>query len=565
MHALVECVPNFSEGRDRAVIDRIVAAIAEVDGVKVFDVDPGADTNRTVVTFIGTPAAVAEAAFAGIRQAAELIDMRRHAGAHPRMGATDVCPFIPVAGVTMADCTRLARQVGRRVAEELQIPVYLYEESATRPERRNLADIRQGEYEGLAAKLSDPEWVPDFGAATFNPQSGATVMGAREFLIAYNINFNTRDRRLVNDIALNIRERGRAKRDDEGKIVRDEDGSQMMVPGVFQGLKAIGWYIEEYGCAQLSMNITNYKVSPVHEIFDEVCRQAAERGLRVTGSELVGLIPKAAVVAAGEHFLRKQGKSTGVPEEELVHIAVKSLGLDELSPFEARRKIIEYAVEEENPPRLVRMNLRDFANELSTDSPAPGGGSVASLAGALGAALAAMVSNLTMGKKGYEAVQEEMVRIGVAGQQLKEEFLADIDLDTEAFDRLMDAFRLPKKSDEEKAARQAAVVEATKGAIAVPLRVLKRTIAALGLVKAVAQKGNQNSLSDAGVGGLMALAAARGACYNVLINLQGLDDADYVHRTRTEAAEALQVATGLAGEVAALVEKALAGEDSATG
>jgi len=565
MRELVECVPNFSEGRDRLVIDRIVAAIAEVDGVKVFDVDPGADTNRTVVTFIGPPEAVAQAAFAGIRQAAELIDMRKHSGAHPRMGATDVCPFIPVSGVTMEDCTRLARQVGQRVAEELRIPVYLYEDSATRPERRNLADIRQGEYEGLVVKLSDPEWAPDFGEARFNPQSGATVMGAREFLIAYNINFNTRDRKLVNDIALNIRERGRAKRDDEGKIVRETDGTKVMVPGVFAGLKAIGWYIEEYGCAQLSMNITNYKESPVHEIFDEVCRQAAERGLRVTGSELVGLIPKAAVLSAGDHFLRKQGKSTGVPEEERVHIAVKSLGLDELVPFEARKKIIEYAVEEENPPRLVRMNLRDFANELSTDSPAPGGGSVASLAGALGAALAAMVSNLTMGKKGYEEVQEEMVQIGIAGQQLKDEFLADIDLDTEAFDRLMDAFRLPKKSDEEKAARDAAVVEATKGAIAVPLRVLKRTIAALGLIRSVAEKGNQNSLSDAGVGGLMALAAARGACYNVLINLQGLADAGYVSRTRAEAAEALQVATDLAQEVATLVEKQLAGEDTAAG
>jgi glutamate formiminotransferase/formiminotetrahydrofolate cyclodeaminase len=560
MHQLVECVPNFSEGRDRAVIDRIVAAIAEVEGVKVFDVDPGADTNRTVVTFIGSPDAVAEAAFAGIRQAAELIDMRNHSGAHPRMGATDVCPFIPVAGVTMEDCTRIARQVGERVARELHIPIYLYEESATRPERRNLADIRQGEYEGLADKLKDPEWAPDFGEAKFNPQSGATVTGAREFLIAYNINFNTRDRKLVNDIALNIRERGRAKRDDQGKIVRDDDGVKIMVPGVFTGLKAIGWYIEEYGCAQLSMNITNYKESPVHDIFDEVCRQATERGLRVTGSELVGLIPKAAVVAAGEFFLKKQGKSTGVPEEELVHIAVKSLGLDELTPFEARKKIIEYAVEDENPPRLARMNLREFANELSTDSPAPGGGSVASLAGALGAGLAAMVSNLTMGKKGYDEVQEEMIQIGVAGQQLKDEFLADIDLDTDAFDRLMDAFRMPKKTEEDQALRQAAITEATKGAIAVPMRVLKRTIAALGLVKAVAQKGNQNSLSDAGVGGLMSRAAALGAYYNVLINLQGLDDAEYVSRTRSEAAGALQVALQLADEVEAVVAKSLTDE-----
>jgi len=559
MQQLVECVPNFSEGRDRGLIDKITAAIAAVKGIKLLDVDPGADTNRTVVTFIGAPEAVAEAAFAGIRQAAELIDMTQQHGAHPRIGATDVCPFVPVSGVTMADCVALARQVGARVGAELGIPVYLYEEAASRPERRNLADIRVGEYEGLADKLKDPEWVPDFGPAVFNPRSGATVMGAREFLIAYNINFNTRDVSRVQDIALNIREKGRAGRDASGAVAKDAAGQKVMLPGLFKSVKAIGWYMEQFGCAQLSINFTNYKISSIHDVFDEVCRQAAERGLRVTGSELVGLIPKQALLDAGRHYLLKQGKAPGVPEEELIHIASKSLGLTDLVPFDTRRKVIDYAVEDDNPPRLQRMTIREFSNELSTDSPAPGGGSVAALCGTLSAALAAMVSNLTIDKKGYDAVRDDMLRIGLAGQRLKDEFMADIDRDTEAFNQVMAALKLPKKTDGEKAARLAALEAANKGATLIPLGVLERTLPTLELVREVAHKGNQNSLSDSGVGALTGRTAAEGAYYNVMINLKGIQDPAFVAAIRDRAVAALAGATALAEEITAHVRQKLEG------
>jgi len=559
MQQLVECVPNFSEGRDRGLIDKITAAIAAVKGIKLLDVDPGADTNRPVVTFIGAPEAVAEAAFAGIRQAAELIDMTQQHGAHPRIGATDVCPFVPVSGVTMADCVALARQVGARVGAELGIPVYLYEEAASRPERRNLADIRVGEYEGLADKLKDPEWVPDFGPAVFNPRSGATVMGAREFLIAYNINFNTRDVSRVQDIALNIREKGRAGRDASGAVAKDAAGQKVMLPGLFKSVKAIGWYMEQFGCAQLSINFTNYKISSIHDVFDEVCRQAAERGLRVTGSELVGLIPKQALLDAGRHYLLKQGKAPGVPEEELIHIASKSLGLTDLVPFDTRRKVIDYAVEDDNPPRLQRMTIREFSNELSTDSPAPGGGSVAALCGTLSAALAAMVSNLTIDKKGYDAVRDDMLRIGLAGQRLKDEFMADIDRDTEAFNQVMAALKLPKKTDGEKAARLAALEAANKGATLIPLGVLERTLPTLELVREVAHKGNQNSLSDSGVGALTGRTAAEGAYYNVMINLKGIQDPAFVAAIRDRAVAALAGATALAEEITAHVRQKLEG------
>ncbi|NLI45506.1 MAG: glutamate formimidoyltransferase [Acidobacteria bacterium] len=559
MKQLVECVPNFSEGRDRALIDKIVAAIAAVKGVKVLDVDPCADTNRTVVTLIGEPAPVAEAAFQGIRQAAELIDMAKHSGAHPRIGATDVCPFVPVSGVTMADCAELARQVGRRVGEELGIPVYLYEAAAATPLRVNLADVRAGEYEGLADKLRDPAWTPDFGPATFNARAGATVIGAREFLIAYNINFNTRDAALVNDIALEIREKGRVKKDAKGAVVKDAQGEKVWVPGRFKAVKAIGWYIEQYGCAQLSINFNNYKISPVHEVFVEVCRQAEARGLRVTGSELVGLIPKQALLDAGAFFLTRQGKPAGVPDEELIHIAVKSLGLAELTPFDPLKKIIEASVEAENPPRLQRMNLREFANELSSDSPAPGGGSVAALAGSLAAALAAMVSNLTAGKKGYEEQRDRMLRVGVEGQRLKDEFLSDIDRDTEAFNEVMAAIKLPKKTDAEKAARGAAMETANKGATLVPLGVLRRAGPALELVREMARHGNRNSISDAGVGGLMGLSAAEGAYYNVMINLKGIEDGAFRDATSREARALLKQAEKLAAEIRDVVCKELEG------
>ena len=559
MKQLVECVPNFSEGRDRALIDKIVAAMASVKGVKVLDVDPGADTNRTVVTLIGEPAPVAEAAFQGIRRAAELIDMSKHSGAHPRIGATDVCPFVPVSGVTMADCAELARQVGRRVGDELGIPVYLYEAAAASPQRVNLADVRAGEYEGLADKLRDPAWKPDFGPATFNARAGATVIGAREFLIAYNINFNTRDAALVNDIALEIREKGRVKKDAKGAIVKDDRGEKVWVPGRFKAVKAIGWYIEQYGCAQLSINFNNYKISPVHEVFVEVCRQAEARGLRVTGSELVGLIPRQALLDAGAFFLTRQGKPAGVPDEELIHIAVKSLGLAELNPFDPQKKIIEASVEADNPPRLQRMNLREFANELSSDSPAPGGGSVASLAGSLAAALAAMVSNLTAGKKGYEDRRDRMLQAGVEGQRLKDEFLYDIDRDTEAFNEVMAAIKLPKKTDDEKAARGAAMEAANKVATLVPLGVLRRAVPALELAREMARHGNRNSISDAGVGGQMGLSAAEGAYYNVMINLKGIQDAAFVEATGREARALLDQAGGLAAEIRDIVRKELEG------
>lgn len=559
MKQLVECVPNFSEGRDRALIDKIVAAMAAVKGVKVLDVDPGADTNRTVVTLIGEPAPVAEAAFQGIRRAAELVDMSKHSGAHPRIGATDVCPFVPVSGVTMADCAELARQVGRRVGDELGIPVYLYEAAAATPQRVNLADVRAGEYEGLADKLRDPAWKPDFGPATFNARAGATVIGAREFLIAYNINFNTRDAALVNDIALEIREKGRVKKDAKGAVVKDAQGEKVWAPGKFKAVKAIGWYIEQYGCAQLSINFNNYKISPVHEVFVEVCRQAEARGLRVTGSELVGLIPKQALLDAGAFFLTRQGKPAGVPDEELIHIAVKSLGLAELTPFDPLKKIIEASVEAENPPRLQRMNLREFANELSSDSPAPGGGSVASLAGSLAAALAAMVSNLTAGKKGYEEQRDRMLRVGVEGQRLKDEFLYDIDRDTEAFNEVMAAIKLPKKTDAEKAARSAAMEAANKGATLVPLGVLRRAVPALELTREMACHGNRNSISDAGVGGLMGLSAAEGAYYNVMINLKGIEDEAFRDATGREARALLEQAEKLAAEIRDVVRKELEG------
>mgnify|MGYP001765971306 FL=1 len=559
MKQLVECVPNFSEGRDRALIDKIVAAMAAVKGVKVLDVDPGADTNRTVVTLIGEPAPVAEAAFQGIRRAAELIDMSNHSGAHPRIGATDVCPFVPVSGVTMADCAELARQVGRRVGDELGIPVYLYEAAAASPQRVNLADVRAGEYEGLADKLRDPAWKPDFGPATFNARAGATVIGAREFLIAYNINFNTRDAALVNDIALEIREKGRVKKDAKGAVVKDAQGEKVWAPGKFKAVKAIGWYIEQYGCAQLSINFNNYKISPVHEVFVEVCRQAEMRGLRVTGSELVGLIPKQALLDAGAFFLTRQGKPAGVPDEELIHIAVKSLGLAELTPFDPLKKIIEASVEAENPPRLQRMDLREYANELSSDSPAPGGGSVASLAGALAAALAAMVSNLTAGKKGYEEQRDRMLRVGVEGQRLKDEFLYDIDRDTEAFNEVMAAIKLPKKTDAEKAARGAAMEAANKGATLVPLGVLRRAVPALELALEMARHGNRNSISDAGVGGLMGLGAAEGAYYNVMINLKGIEDGAFRDATSREARALLKQAEELAAEIRDIVRKELVG------
>jgi len=531
---LVECVPNFSEGRDQDKIKAIVREIEAVPGVKLLDVDPGESTNRTVVTFLGTPESVKEAAFRAIAKAAEVIDMRGHKGAHSRIGATDVCPFVPVSGVTMEECVRLAEELGARVAKELGIPVYLYESAAGTPERRNLATVRAGEYEGLSEKFKDRRWAPDFGEPVLNPKSGATVIGAREFLIAYNINLNTRDRKLAHEIALSLRESGRAKRDKDGNVVKDKRGNSVKVPGKFREVKSVGWYIEDYGLAQISVNFTNYKITPVHVVFDEARKLADKLGLRVTGSELVGLIPKEALLMAGRYYLGKQGKSPGVPEEELVRTAVRSLGLNDVSPFDPEKKIIENQFEKDGRS-LVGLTIREFANELSMDSPAPGGGSVAALCGALSAALSAMVANLTFGKRGYEEVREEMAATAVRAQALKDGLLEAVDRDTRAFNRVMEAFRLPKTTPEQAGEKERAVEEANKEATLVPLNVLEQAVEAVALARAAAAKGNENSVSDAGVAGLAGQAAGEGAYYNVLINLAGIKDAKFVADVRRRA------------------------------
>ena len=528
---LVECVPNFSEGRDREKIQAIVREIEAVPGIKLLDVDPGESTNRTVVTFIGAPEAAKEAAFRAIAKAAEVIDMRGHKGAHSRVGATDVCPFVPVSGVTMEDCVRLAAELGARVAAELGIPVYLYEAAARKPERRNLATVRAGEYEGLAEKFKDRRWAPDFGEPVLNPKAGATVIGAREFLIAYNINLNTRDRKLAHEIALSLRESGRAKRDKDGNVVKDKRGETVKAPGKFKEIKSVGWYIEDYGLAQISVNFTNYKVTPVHVVFDEARRLAGKLGLRVTGSELVGLIPKEALLMAGRYYLEKQGKSPGVPEEELIRTAVRSLGLNDVSPFDPAKKIIERQFDKEGPS-LVGMTLREFVSELSMDSAAPGGGSVAALCGALSAALSAMVANLTVGKKGYEGVREDMVATAVRAQALKDGLLEAVDRDTRAFNKVMDAFRLPKTSAEQALEKERAVEDANKEATLVPLEVLENAVEAVALAGNAAAKGNRNSVSDAGVAGLAGLAAGEGAYYNILTNLAGIKDQKFVGDVR---------------------------------
>jgi len=530
---LVECVPNFSEGLDMTVIDQITDEISATEGVKLLDVDPGKDTNRTVVTFIGTPDAAVEAAYKAIARAADVIDMSRHHGAHARMGATDVCPFVPVSGVTMEDCADLARILGKRVGEELGIPVYLYENAASKSERKNLATVRAGEYEGLQEKLQDKNWKPDFGPAEFNAKSGATAIGAREFLIAYNVNLNTRDVTVAKEIAFTIREKGRLKRDKDRKVIRDKNGVGLRETGKFNNCKAVGWYMEDFGRAQVSINLTNYKTTPPHLVFDECSRLADKMGARVTGSELVGLIPLEALIQAGKYYLKKLGKTSGVPESELIHTAVLSLGLGDLYPFENDKKIIEYQFDKGDS--LISMKVDDFTHFLSTDSPAPGGGSVASLCGGLSSALSSMVAALTHGKKGYESVFDEMELVGLEAQKIKDSFLTDVDRDTQAFNRVMDAMRLPKKTNEDKSARNAAIEEATKEATLIPLGVLKRSLDAAKLAHQVVEKGNVNSVSDAGVAALSARTAAEGAYLNVIINLPGIQDKKFRSKTMDEA------------------------------
>lgn len=553
---LIECVPNFSEGKDLEKINLITKEIEKINGVKLLDVDPGETTNRTVVTFIGTPDGVKEAAFQAIKKAAEVIDMTKHKGAHSRIGATDVCPFVPVAGTTMEECVKIAHELGKRVAEELGIPVYLYEEAAQKPERKNLATIRKGEYEGLPEKLKDPEWKPDYGEPVFNARSGATVIGAREFLIAYNINLNTTDRKLAHEIALNLRERGRAKRDKEGKIIRDSEGKAVMIPGKFKEVKAVGWYIEDYGIAQISINFTNYKITPPHLVFDEAIKEAEKLGLRVTGSELVGLIPKEAMLMAGHYYLEKQGKSPGLPEEEIIRTAVLSLGLNDLAPFEPENKIIEYQFKEfENP--LTEIPVDRFCDKLSMDTPTPGGGSTAALCGALSAALSSMVANLTVGKPGYEQVQRIAKKTALQGQLLKQEFLKDVDRDTAAFNEVMESFRLPKKTEEQKALRQQAVGDAYKKATLVPLQVMERGLEALKLARTITESGNKNSISDAAVASLSALTAVSGAFYNVLINLSFIEDKEFRLKCRRKAGQLRRRAVQIHRETIKMIEKEL--------
>jgi glutamate formiminotransferase/formiminotetrahydrofolate cyclodeaminase len=518
---LVECVPNISEGR-RADVYEAAAAAASVNGVTLLNVDPGVETNRTVITFVGSPEAVVEGAFRLIEKSISLIDMSTHKGAHPRMGAVDVVPFIPISDVTMEECVEMARLLGERVGRELKVPVFLYEHAASAEHRRNLADIREGEYEGLARKLADERWRPDYGPCEFNPRCGATVIGARKFLVAYNVNLNTLDKRLANRVAFDIRERGRVKRDENDQPLLDAKGEQVWEPGILKSVKAVGWVIPEYGCAQVSMNLTDLDTTPLHLAFDTCDERARDRGLRVTGSELVGLVPRSVLLEAGRHYISKMGRSPAVPEATLINIAVRTLGLSEVKPFDVKERVIEYRLA--SPTPLVEMSLRGFTDELSSDSPAPGGGSVAALAASMAAGLAAMVSNLSHAKKGMEAQQPEFEKIGTRAQALKDELMTAVDADTAAFDRLLDAMRMPKGSEEEISAREAALADATVGAIEIPLGVLERCPEVVELCTAIGRIGLQASLSDAGVGVQMGRAAAAGAYQNVCINMAGLHD-----------------------------------------
>ena len=549
MGRIIECVPNFSEGRNKLVIDAIVEAIRNggknadcaEPGVKVLDVDPGEATNRTVVTFAGSPEAVMEAAFEGVRKAGELIDMRHHHGAHPRSGATDVLPLIPISGITLEECALLARQLAERIFRELGIACYCYEAAAYTPERKNLAVCRSGEYEALPQKIADKKLKPDFGPAEYNDtiaRSGAINVGARDFLIAVNFNLNTTSTALANEVAFDVRERGRAKREN-GKIVKDAEGKSVMIPGTLKGCKAIGWYIDEYGIAQVSMNITDINATPLHKAFDEVCRAAQSRGLRVSGTEIIGLLPKRSLIEAGKYFLEKQQRSTGIPEAEIMKIAIKSMGLEDLRPFDVREKVIEFLIEDEEEKarkeRLVRMSCKAFAEETSSESPAPGGGSISAYMGALGAALACMVANLSAGKRGWESRWKEFSDWAEEAQQLMKELLALVDEDTAAFNRLMGAMRMPKSSPEQIEERDAAIEAATLYAGEVPLRTMKTAVKAFPLLRRMAEEGNPNSVSDAGVGALAARSAVLGAQLNVKINASGLKNRDDASRLLAEA------------------------------
>lgn len=522
---IIECVTNISEGRDKSIINSVADSVRNIIGVKLLDVDSGEATNRTVFTFVGEANLVCEAAFRLIETASKLIDMKNQKGEHSRIGATDVCPLIPISGISIEECIQLSKKLAERVGNELRIPIYLYEHAATSPQRKNLADIRKGEYEGLSEKIKLPEWKPDYGPTIFNSKSGATVIGVRDFLIAYNVNLNTTDQKLANEIAFRIREQGRVKRDSDGNILRNKNGESIKIPGTLKNVKAVGWFIKEYNQAQISINLTNFKITPPHVAFEECVKEANSLGLRVTGSEIIGLIPKEAMLIAGRYFLEKQGKSPGLPENNLIEIAIQSLGLSDISLFEPNKKIIENVLEE-NVNSLNNLTVRQFVDELSTDSPAPGGGSAAALSGSIAAGLVAMVANLTVGKKGYESVFDEMKNISVSAQKLKDELLLLVDEDTNAFNKLMEAIRLPKKSEEEISKRNKLIEETTLYASEVPLQTMEKSFEVLSLAKIVSEKGNKNSNSDAGVAILLSRSAIKGGAMNVEINLKELQESE---------------------------------------
>lgn len=560
---LIECVPNFSEGRDMNVINQITDEIRNSAGVRLLDVDPGEATNRTVVTFVGEPEAVMEAAFRAVRKASQLIDMRQHHGAHPRSGATDVLPLVPVAGITLEECAELARKLAKRLADELEIPCYCYEAAALKPERKNLAVVRRGEYEAIPERINDPAEAPDFGARPFDEgvaRTGCTNVGARDFLIAVNYNLNTTSTRRANAIAFDVREKGRPAREGNpitGKVKLDENGKKIIIPGTLKGTKGIGWYIEEYGIAQVSMNITNINVTPLHVAFDEVCRCAQNRGVRVTGTEIVGLVPERTLLEAGRYFLEKQQRSTGIPKEDIINIAIKSLGLSDLKPFNPREKVIEYLLEDENgdDKALVKMTVKGFAEETSRESPAPGGGSVAAYMGALGAALGTMVANLSSHKPGWDDRWEEFSRWADKGQALSSELLVLVDEDTRAFNKIMEAFGLPKKTDEDKRLRSEAIQAATLFATQVPLQTMQAAFGAFELCQAMAEFGNPNSVSDAGVGALAARAAVLGAGLNVKINAASLKDREAAEKMIAEAEQLIAEAQKKEAEIIGIVER----------
>ena len=560
---LIECVPNFSEGRDMNVINQITDEIRNSAGVRLLDVDPGEATNRTVVTFVGEPEAVMEAAFRAVRKASQLIDMRQHHGAHPRSGATDVLPLVPVAGITLEECAELARKLAKRLADELEIPCYCYEAAALKLERKNLAVVRRGEYEAIPERINDPAEAPDFGARPFDEgvaRTGCTNVGARDFLIAVNYNLNTTSTRRANAIAFDVREKGRPAREGNpitGKVKLDENGKKIMIPGTLKGTKGIGWYIEEYGIAQVSMNITNINVTPLHVAFDEVCRCAQNRGVRVTGTEIVGLVPERTLLEAGRYFLEKQQRSTGIPKEDIINIAIKSLGLSDLKPFNPREKVIEYLLEDENgdDKALVKMTVKGFAEETSRESPAPGGGSVAAYMGALGAALGTMVANLSSHKPGWDDRWEEFSRWADKGQALSDELLVLVDEDTRAFNKIMEAFGLPKKTDEDKRLRSEAIQAATLFATQVPLQTMQAAFGAFELCQAMAEFGNPNSVSDAGVGALAARAAVLGAGLNVKINAASLKDREAAEKMIAEAEQLIAEAQKKEAEIIGIVER----------